>query len=111
MNPKKILTEQEEIFLFKVYTQSVEANNQIQINCIQSILIKANQGLVYSVARKHLNRKLELEDLIQEVNMWLLKAISKFEPLKEIDLLHMPFNGFSNLLNKYMSLKLILIVN
>ena len=78
-NPKKILTEQDEMYLFKEYVKSVETNNHFQINHIQSILVKANQGLVYSVARKYVGRKLELEDLIQEGNMGLLKAINKFE--------------------------------
>ncbi len=42
-------------------------------------LAAANLRLVVSVARRHVNRGLPLEDLIQEGNIGLLRAVEKFE--------------------------------
>ena len=43
-------------------------------------LAAANLRLVISVARRHVNRGLSFEDLIQEGNIGLLRAIEKFDP-------------------------------
>jgi RNA polymerase primary sigma factor len=43
-------------------------------------LIKANLKLVIAVAKKYQNRGLSLEDLIQEGNLGLIKAVDKFDP-------------------------------
>jgi RNA polymerase primary sigma factor len=42
--------------------------------------VEANQRLVVSVARRHPGRGLELEDLVQEGNLGLLRAIERFDP-------------------------------
>ena len=46
-------------------------------------LIESNLRLVISIAKKFLGSRLSFPDLIQEWNIWLLKAIKKFEPEKE----------------------------
>jgi RNA polymerase primary sigma factor len=43
-------------------------------------LIKSNLRLVVSIARKHLGRGLSLQDLIQEGNLGLIKAVEKYNP-------------------------------
>ena len=43
-------------------------------------LIESNLKLVISVAKKYINKGLSLEDLIQEGNCGLIKAIEKFDP-------------------------------
>lgn len=42
-------------------------------------LIKGNLRLVVSRAKKHMNRGMEFEDLIQEGNIGLIKAVDRFE--------------------------------
>ncbi len=46
-------------------------------------LVASNLRLVISIAKKFLWSKLTFSDLIQEWNIWLIKAIEKFEPSKE----------------------------
>ena len=76
----RLLTREEEIELAKrievgktsnVYTADAEqARNQ---------LVQANLRLVISIARKYYDHNIPLEDLIQEGNIGLIKAASKFD--------------------------------
>jgi RNA polymerase sigma factor (sigma-70 family) len=44
--------------------------------------VEANQGLVYTVARRFQGYGLGLEDLVQEGNIGLMRAIEKFDPAR-----------------------------
>ncbi len=50
-----------------------------QKRCATNQFFTSNLRLVTSVAKKYLNKGLDLEDLIQEGSQGLLKAISKFD--------------------------------
>ena len=46
-------------------------------------LIESNLRLVISIAKRFFGSRLSFSDLIQEWNIWLIKAIEKFDPDKE----------------------------
>lgn len=45
-------------------------------------LVETSQGLVHDVAKKYLGGGMELEDLVNEGNIGLLKGVEKFDPEK-----------------------------
>ncbi len=49
----------------------------------KKILIASNLRLVISIAKRFFGSRLSFSDLIQEWNIWLIKAIEKFDPDKE----------------------------
>lgn len=51
-------------------------------NDAREILIESNLRLVVSIAKRYLGRGMQFQDLIQEGNMGLMKAVSKFDPTK-----------------------------
>lgn len=50
--------------------------------CAQRLFIQSNLRLVVSVARKYVEKGLSLQDLIQEGNIGLMKAVDRFDPDK-----------------------------
>jgi RNA polymerase primary sigma factor len=56
-----------------IYLRSEEANQ---------ILIRANLRLVVSIAKRYLGRGISFLDLIQEGNLGLLRAVTKFDPTR-----------------------------
>lgn len=75
LGDSKMLTNDEELFLGKLLKDGDEEQKQYAIDQF----FTSNLRLVTSIAKKYLNRGLDLEDLIQEGSQGLLKAISKYD--------------------------------
>lgn len=75
LGSSKMLTSQEEIEFAKLLD---DPEPEIR-KYAQNQLVTSNLRLVTSIAKKYLNRGLELEDLIQEGIVGLIKAISKYD--------------------------------
>lgn len=56
--------------------------NYVKYMSAREVMINHNWKLVISIARKYLGRGVEMEDLVQEGNIGLMKAVDKFEPKK-----------------------------
>ncbi len=74
--PSKILTAEEEKYFFE---QVLKGNKEAK-----EYLIKHNLRLVISIAKDYQNRGLDLDDLIQEGNIGLMKAIDRFDISKGV---------------------------
>lgn len=70
------LSKEEEIEILKKYKQ----DKNVSID----IIVESYYRLVKSIALKYINQGVDLEDLIQEGNIGLLKAIEDFNPDKEV---------------------------
>ena len=71
---KKITLTEDEVAKCK---ENVEIGYQAR-----DILIESNLRLVVSIAKRYLGRGMQFQDLIQEGNMGLMKAVNKFDPQK-----------------------------
>ena len=67
----KLLTREEEVELSK----RVEAGDKFA----RDKMVSANLRLAVSIAKKYQNRGADLEDLIQESNIGLMKAVDRFD--------------------------------
>lgn len=63
---------------FRVVARSV-IQGEREAQAAKTEMVQANLRLVISIAKKYTNRGLPLEDLIQEGNIGLMKAVDKFE--------------------------------
>jgi len=61
--------------------KNIQTINDLSEDATQA-LIKANLRLVVSVAKRYLGRGISLLDLIQEGNLGLLRAVTKFDPAR-----------------------------
>ena len=71
---KSLLTREEEVKLSKL---ALKGNKRAR-----NELIQRNLRLAVSVAKKMHRKGTDLEDLIQEANIGLMKAVEKFDPSK-----------------------------
>ena len=70
---KKELSEEEVNRLKDIISEGKDARDT---------LIESNLRLVVSIAKKYTGRGMQFQDLIQEGNMGLMKAVNKFDPTK-----------------------------
>jgi len=75
LGTSQILTQEQEV----EYAKMLESEDEEERDFAFKQLFNSNLKLVVSVARRHLNRGLAFEDLIQEGNIGLGKAILKFK--------------------------------
>ena len=74
----------------------------------QKKLIESNLRLVVSIAKHFVYHGLSFLDLIQEGNLGLMKAVEKFDPIKDLNLVLMPLGGLGKLLLEHLPIMLIL---
>ncbi|WHP38977.1 MAG: sigma factor [Mollicutes bacterium] len=71
-----MLTAEQEVYYFKILENS---KNPAEIRRAKKIIIRCNLKLVVSICKKYSNRGLKFEDLRQEGELGLMKAIEKFD--------------------------------
>ncbi len=75
----QILTREEEFALFARIDAAIAGGQESEALRLRNEVVQRNLRLVFSLARRYLNRGLPLGDLIQEGNIGLLKAVDKFD--------------------------------
>lgn len=73
-----VLTRKEEKELFFLYLNGTPLEKETSFR----ILCERNLKLVISIAKNYQNRGLDMEDLVQDGNVGLIKAIERFDPDK-----------------------------
>jgi RNA polymerase primary sigma factor len=76
---KPILSREQEVELFKALEAAEAGGQDAEVARIMTELTMRNLRLVISIARRYPDRGLSISDLVQEGNLGLLKAISRFE--------------------------------
>ena len=76
---KPILSREQEVELFKALEAAEAGGQDAEVARIMTDLTIRNLRLVISIARRYPDRGLSISDLVQEGNLGLLKAISRFE--------------------------------
>ena len=76
---KPILSREQEVELFKALAEAEASGQDTEVARIMTELTMRNLRLVISIARRYPDRGLSISDLVQEGNLGLLKAISRFE--------------------------------
>ena len=76
---KPVLTREEEVELFRRLEEAESLAQTAEVERIMQELTVRNLRLVISIARRYQDRGLSISDLVQEGNLGLLKAISRFE--------------------------------
>ena len=71
-----VLTSEDEVELFTAYQN---CTNEEEKRKIFQKIFNANLKLVVHIAKRYINRGLDFEDLIQEGNLGLMKAIERFD--------------------------------
>ena len=71
-----LLTQEQE----KALAHKIKKNDKNAFNA----MVKANLRLVVKIAKKYMTPEWQLEDLVQEGNLGLLKAVEKFDPSKNV---------------------------
>lgn len=91
MQPKSIQTYFKEINKYPLLTKEEEdiyiLKAQFGDSKARDVLINSNLRFVITVAKKFLIQQVELEDLIQEGNIGLIRSIEKFDPKKQVKFL------------------------
>ena len=76
VSKSNLLTAEQEVYYFKILENS---KNPAEIRRAKKIIIRCNLKLVVSICKKYSNRGLKFEDLRQEGELGLMKAIEKFD--------------------------------